>query len=176
VRTEKFKHTFSWWVYASVSGAYPIMILKLSHHDMNQKCYSVSTVFKIWCRYETDMNQDVHPEMPLIIFPTFPEILISQYTQNKAKRSVKQQRSDVLIYFCLLASRRSVRVKWLPPPPVGQLLTAADRYKNTMYLLRHVNWALKCLSIFLVFYMVLNFFLLWLEYLLAFSTIFKTLE
>ena len=35
------------------------------------------------------------------------------FNYNKAKRIAKQQRSDVLICFCLLASRRSDRVKKL---------------------------------------------------------------
>ena len=38
---------------------------------------------------------------------------------KQGKKSANQQRSDVLICYCFLASRRSDKVKWLPPP--GQL-------------------------------------------------------
>ena len=37
----------------------------------------------------------------------------SGFGDNKAKRSVNQQRSDVLICFCLLASERSDKAKRL---------------------------------------------------------------
>ena len=51
---------------------------------------------------------------------------------NKAKRSAKQQRSDVRICFCLLASRRS-DANWLPPEKSsysGELLTARTAVKR----------------------------------------------
>ena len=39
---------------------------------------------------------------------------IYKFTLNKAKRSAKQLRSDMLICFRLLALRISDRMKWLP--------------------------------------------------------------
>ena len=64
---------------------------------------------------------------------------------NKAKRSAKQQRPDVLICF-LLASRRSDRAKRLKQNNnksySAQLLTAAGRCKNNKMqrFLRHISF------------------------------------
>ena len=49
---------------------------------------------------------------------------------NKAKRSAKQQRSNVLICFCLLASQRSNRVIWWPEKLQWWVVNSADRCKN----------------------------------------------
>ena len=63
------------------------------------------------------------------------------YCPNKAKRSAKQQRSDVLICFCLLASRRSDRVIWSPEKSYsGELLTARTAVKTLKKLVSDETW------------------------------------
>ena len=57
--------------------------------------------------------------------------------------SAKLQRSDVLICFCLQASRRSDIVKWLPENSyIGELLTAAVKAMSKNY------WQLNGLELF----------------------------
>lgn len=81
-RNEKFKLTFSWWISASVSGASPIKIMKLSHHDLNLKCKPVFNCLQdlmlIWNRYSQMCASRNAPD----IVPTFLEIWISLYTQK----------------------------------------------------------------------------------------------
>ena len=43
-------HSISGWTFVSWSGARPIKILKLSSHNMTQKCQSVFNCIKIWYR------------------------------------------------------------------------------------------------------------------------------
>ena len=93
-RNEKFKLTFSWWISASVSGASPIKIMKLSHHDLNLKNANLYlTVFKIWCWYETDIHKCVHPEMPQILFQLFLKFEFP-FTHKKLHEQISWQSTD----------------------------------------------------------------------------------
>ena len=67
------------------------------------------------------------------------------YSAKTRQKGLQSNSGPVPICFCLLASRRSDRVKRLPAETmkssyIGELLTAADRCKNTLL---RINWLLN---------------------------------